>query len=64
MKNCSTCKYGPYDSLSDVCDGCMCDPETGWGGFYDHRVNKHFMSEEEQRRYYEEDNDDDNEDNY
>ena len=49
---CSTCEYGPYNSLSDFCDDCMNDPDTGWGGFYDHRVDMHFNSEEEQAEYY------------
>jgi len=53
--NCKNCEYGPnYDPNSDMCDSCMCDSDTGWGGFYDHRVGKHFDSEEEQNEYYEE----------
>ena len=28
------------------------DPDTGWGGFTDHRVGQHFNSREEQIEYY------------
>lgn len=52
MSKCSNCKYGPYDSLSDFCDNCMCDADTGWGGFTDHRAGKHFDSKEEQDDWY------------
>ena len=31
----------------------MYDPDTGWGGFYDHRVDKHFNNIEEQNKFYE-----------
>lgn len=52
--NCKKCKYGPYyNPYSDFCDGCMYDPDTGWGGFYDHRVDKHFNNIEEQNKFYE-----------
>lgn len=51
---CKKCKDGPYDPCSDICDECMCDPDTGWGGFTDHRVNKHFYSSEEQKKFYKE----------
>ena len=27
--NCDTCEYGPYDSLSDICDNCTHDSDTG-----------------------------------
>ena len=51
--NCDKCPYGPYyNSLSDFCDECMQDPNTGFGGFYDHRIGRGFMSEEEQHQYY------------
>lgn len=50
--NCDKCSYGPRSPLSDVCDGCTNDPDTGWGGFIDHCVDKHFTSEEEQQKYY------------
>lgn len=55
MSNCKTCPYsfgGNYDSSSDWCDECMCDADTGWGGFTDHRVGKHFDNDEEQQAYY------------
>jgi hypothetical protein len=39
----------------------MSDPDTGWGGFTDHRVGKHFMSDEEQREYYKKHYDDEEE---
>ena len=35
-----------------MCDADSSDPDTGWGGFTDHRVNKHFYSHKEQRDYY------------
>jgi len=50
-KNCSGCQYGSYDPMSDVCDGCRSDPDTGWGGFTDHMIGKHFNSEEERSDY-------------
>lgn len=50
--SCHNCEYGPYDPLSDYCDECMNDPDTGWGGFTDHRAGKHFNSEQEQEDYY------------
>jgi len=53
MKKCSECKYGPYSSSSDFCDGCMQDPDTGWGGFTDHRAGRHFDNKEEQKDFYE-----------
>ena len=53
MKNCSNCSYGGYDPCSDICDNCMHDPDTGWGGFTDHRVGRHFNNENEQYEYYE-----------
>ena len=56
--NCDNCPYGPYSSLSDWCDECMEDSDTGWFGFYDHRVGKHFNSREEQEMYYREHEDD------
>ncbi len=57
-RKCSNCEYGGYDPCSDICDACMCDADTGWGGFYDHSIGRHFDSEEEQRKYYEEHVDD------
>lgn len=54
--NCKNCPYsfaGSYDALSDWCDECRNDPDTGWGGFTDHSVGKHFMTETERQEYYE-----------
>lgn len=56
-KNCKSCPHGTFgmgpDAMSDVCDGCRNDPDTGWGGFTDHSEGKHFNSEEEAKKYYE-----------
>ena len=55
MLKCKNCPYsfgGEPDSLSDWCDECRCDPDTGWGGFTDHSVGEHFMNEQEQKTYY------------
>ena len=52
MSRCSGCKYGSYDPSSDICDGCTSDPDTGWGGFTDHSVGKHFSNEDERDEYY------------
>jgi len=49
---CGECNHGPYSPLSDICDGCMSDPHTGWSGFHDHRVGMDFNSQEEQQAYY------------
>lgn len=49
--NCSSCPHGPRSPLSDICDGCTCDPDTGWGGFTDHSVNRHFNTVKEQQDY-------------
>lgn len=58
--NCSRCPHNEsgYDPYSNVCESCMHDPDTGWGGFTDHRVDRHFYTQEEQVRYYEEEYDD------
>lgn len=56
MLKCKNCEYstcGKPDSLSDWCDECRNDPDTGWGGFTDHSVGEHFMTETEQQEYYE-----------
>jgi len=54
LKNCKGCDWGSYpDPSSDICDGCRHDPDTGWGGFTDHAVGKHFYTEKEQQEYYE-----------
>lgn len=52
MRKCSECEYGPY-SCSDICDDCVSDPDTGWGGFTDHSIGVHFDSENEKDEYYE-----------
>jgi hypothetical protein len=52
MANCRGCPYGTYDALSDVCDGCMSDPHTGWYGFRDHRAGRDFDTSRQQERYY------------
>lgn len=56
-RKCINCQYscgGERDCLSDICDSCCCDPDTGWGGFTDHSLEEsvHFNSEEEQDEYY------------
>ena len=36
---CADCQYsygGMPNALSDICDSCRHDPNTGWGGFTDH----------------------------
>ena len=56
MSKCKNCPYsfgGERDSLSDWCDSCTNDPDTGWGGFTDHSVGEHFMDEQEQKQHYE-----------
>ena len=58
-KNCKGCPHGSGNSpdpCSDVCDGCQNDPDTGWGGFTDHSLGKHFYNEEERRNYIKEKN--------
>jgi hypothetical protein len=56
MSRCSNCEYSSFsggpDPLSDICDGCQCDPDTGFGGFTDHSVGRHFNNEEEQANFY------------
>jgi len=65
MKGCKGCPYGSYDPSSDVCDGCRTDPDTGWGGFTDHMLGKHFSNEEERDKYLEDDwEDDEMDDNF
>ncbi|MBP3648554.1 MAG: hypothetical protein J6K73_02105 [Clostridia bacterium] len=64
--DCRNCPYGEsgYSTLSDICDGCMHDPDTGFGGFTDHRVGRHFMTEQEQQIYYDNLENDDEYDDY
>ena len=55
MSKWSNCPYswgGECDPLSDWCDECRNDPDTGWGGFTDHSVGMHFNSEKERDAYY------------
>ena len=53
MSQCSGCQYGSSpDPSSDICDGCRSDPDTGWGGFTDHSIGKHFNNEDERDDYY------------
>ena len=55
MSKCSKCPHsslsGGRDSLSDLCDSCTSDPDTGWGGHTDHSTGKHYNSEAEDRLY-------------
>lgn len=52
MNGCRNCQYGTSpDPMSDICDGCRNDPDTGWGGFTDHSLGKHFYSEDERQEY-------------
>lgn len=56
-RRCVSCPYscgGERDSLSDFCDSCCNDPDTGWGGFTDHSLEEsvHFNNEEERDKYY------------
>lgn len=39
------------DPLCDMCDGWRNDPDTGWGGFTDGYLGKHFNSEKEREDY-------------
>ena len=60
-RNCSECKdssFGSRDASSDICDGCMNDPDTGWGGFTDHSIDVHFKSNDERDKWYDEHRDD------
>lgn len=59
-KKCKTCIYsncGEKDSLSDYCDECTCDGDTGWFGFTDCSIvddnghSPHFNSDEEHRKF-------------
>lgn len=54
MSKCSNCEwasFGGSDPSSDICDGCRTDPDTGWGGFTDHSIGKHFNTEKERTKY-------------
>ena len=55
MSKCSNCPHrslsGGRDSLSDLCDSCTSDPDTGWGGYTNNSTGKHYNSEKEESRY-------------
>ena len=54
MSRCSSCEYATFgrkDPLSDMCDDCQNDGDTGWGGFTDHSLGIHFNSEQEREDY-------------
>ena len=54
MPNCNKCSLGErYSNDSDICDSCRHDPDTGWGGFTDHKLGRHFYTEEERESYEE-----------
>lgn len=55
-RNCFNCKYsngGARNGISDMCDSCMNEPDTGWHGYTDNSVRdeynnpRHFNSNEE-----------------
>lgn len=54
MEQCKDCQYGAYpNSLSDICDDCRNDPGVGLcGGFTDHSIGKHFLTEKERDEWY------------
>lgn len=60
---CSECPYsfgsGP-DALSDICDGCQHDPDTGWFGYTDHSQEDEYGH----HRHYFDDCDDDDDDEW
>lgn len=54
MPNCAKCFWGEkYDNSSNICDTCQNDPDTGWGGFTDHKLGRHFYEEKEREAYKE-----------
>lgn len=59
---CSDCEYscaGGPNALSDICDGCQHDPDTGWGGYTDHSQEDEYGSH---RHYFDDCDDDDDDD--
>ena len=54
MKNCRNCPYGPPSLLSDVCDGCRNDGDTGWGGSTDHSTGRHSYDDNRNSTMYDE----------
>lgn len=54
MSKSRTCPCGARttpDPSCDMCDGWQNDPDTGWGGFHDGYLGRHFSSEEEREEY-------------
>lgn len=63
--SCRDCQYGSSpDPMSDICDGCRNDSDTGWGGFTDHYLGKHFYSYEERDEYERNHNDDEDDEDF
>lgn len=58
------CPWGctSYNPNCDACEGHTNDPDTGWGGFTDHSLGKHFDSEEERIEYLKNKTDDEEDD--
>lgn len=52
-KKCPCGERTSPDPSCDMCDGWQNDPDTGWGGFYDGYLGKHFSSEKERDEYRE-----------
>lgn len=66
-RSCYTCPHavcGEPNGLSDWCDECQEDPDTGFGGFTDHSYKDeyeygvHFNSQEEADSFYGRDTED------
>lgn len=47
------CEWGhkTYHSDCDACCGESNDADTGWGGFTDHILGRHFNSEEDREEF-------------
>lgn len=56
--SCSARRTSP-DPCCDMCDASQNDPDTGWGGFTDHHLQKHFNSESDRNEYLKYDQTDD-----
>lgn len=39
------------DPLCDMCDGWQNDPDTGWGGYTNHYLGKHFDSLKDEQEH-------------
>ena len=50
-KKCPCGRRTSPDPCCDMCDSWTNDPDTGWGGFTDGYLGKHFNSEEERQEY-------------